>query len=182
MTLLAEIHSLPCSTLQALGTTAGYSLHRRATLLPGQKPSQLLVLEICWALINFELQSPSELVPKFFKARNATVVRLLIGWSSMASPVLITWATFSDTHLSIPFSKGHWPRSVSPVLEPLCLTDDKKKPDGLTLNSWYKGKILIWDTTVVDIFAPSHYIVIAAKPGSVATDAETDKCWKQWSP
>jgi len=30
----------------------------------------------------------------------------------------------------------------------------------------------------VDTFAPSHYIVSAAKPGNVATDAETDKCRK----
>jgi len=31
----------------ALGTTVGYSLHRKATLLPGQKPSQLLASETC---------------------------------------------------------------------------------------------------------------------------------------
>ena len=30
----------------------------------------------------------------------------------------------------------------------------------------------------MDTFAESHYIVSAAIPGSVATDAETDKCWK----
>jgi len=32
--------------------------------------------------------------------------------------------------------------------------------------------------TVVSTFAESHYIVSSAIPGSVATDAETDKCWK----
>jgi len=49
----------------------------------------------------------------------------------------------------------------------------------LTLNPWYR--CLVWDATVVDTFAlaGSHYIVIsAAIPGSVATDAETDKCQK----
>jgi len=45
MTLLAEIHLLSCSTPKGLGTTVGYSLHRKATLLPGQKPSQLLASE-----------------------------------------------------------------------------------------------------------------------------------------
>jgi len=30
----------------------------------------------------------------------------------------------------------------------------------------------------VDTFAESHYIVSAAIPGNVATDAETDKCRK----
>jgi len=29
------------------GTTVGYSLHRKAAVLPGQKPSQLLALETC---------------------------------------------------------------------------------------------------------------------------------------
>jgi len=52
-------------------------------------------------------------------------------------------------------------------LEPLGLTDDRRRPDGLTLNSWYRGRSLICDATVVDTFAPSHYIVSAAKPGSV---------------
>jgi len=47
--LACETHSLPCSTPQALGTTAGYSLHRKATPLTGQKPSQLPASETCWA-------------------------------------------------------------------------------------------------------------------------------------
>ena len=63
------------------------------------------------------------------------------------------------------------------VLEPVGLTKDRR-PDGLTLNPWHRGRSLVWDTTVVDTFAESHYIVSAAIPGSVATDAETDKCWK----
>ena len=48
----------------------------------------------------------------------------------------------------------------------------------MTLNPWYRGGSLVWDATVVDTFAESHYIVSAAIPGSVATDAETDKGWK----
>jgi len=63
------------------------------------------------------------------------------------------------------------------VLEPVGLTKDRR-PDGLTLNPWYRGRSLVWDATVVDTFAESHYIVSAAIPGSVATDAETDKCRK----
>jgi len=48
----------------------------------------------------------------------------------------------------------------------------------LTLNPWYKGRSLVWDTTVVDTIAESHYIASAAIPGSVTTDTETDKCRK----
>ena len=62
------------------------------------------------------------------------------------------------------------------VLEPVGLTKDRRRPDGLTLNPWYRGKSFVWDATVVDTFAESHYIVSAAIPGSVATDADTDKC------
>jgi len=57
------------------------------------------------------------------------------------------------------------------LLEPNGLTMDKR-PNGLTLNPWYKGRSLVWDVTVVDTFAESHYVV------SVATDAEADKCQK----
>ena len=48
----------------------------------------------------------------------------------------------------------------------------------MTLNPWYIGRSLVWDATVVDTFAESHYIASAVIPGNVATDAETDKCWK----
>ena len=58
------------------------------------------------------------------------------------------------------------------------MTKDRRRPDGLTMNPWYRGRSLVWDATVVDTFAESHYIVSAATPGSVATDAETDKCRK----
>jgi len=63
------------------------------------------------------------------------------------------------------------------VLEPVGLTRDRR-PGGLTLNPWYRGRRLVWDATVVDTFAECHYIASAAIPGSVATDAETDKWLK----
>jgi len=57
---------------------------------------------------------------------------------------------------------------------------DRRRPDGLTQNACYSCKSLVWksDATVVDTIAESHYILSAAIPGSVATDAETDKCQK----
>ena len=58
MTSLAEIHSPPCSTPQAVWTTVGYSLHRKTTPVPGEKPSQLLASETCWALMSSESQLP----------------------------------------------------------------------------------------------------------------------------
>jgi len=50
---------------------------------------------------------------KFFKARNAAVVRLLMSWGSMASLALRMQAAFSDTDPSTPSSKGHCPALVS---------------------------------------------------------------------
>jgi len=46
------------------------------------------------------------MVPTFFKARNAAVVNLLIGYGSMDSPALRMQASSPDIHLSILFSKG----------------------------------------------------------------------------
>ena len=93
------------------------------------------------------------------------------------------WAASPDTHPSTPFSKGHWPTLISSVLEPVGLTEDKRRPDGLTLNPWYRGRNLIWDVTVVKTFSPSHYIVSVTKPGSVATDAADQQMLTiQWHP
>ena len=115
VTSLAEIHSLSCSTPQALGTTDGYSLHRKTKLLPGQKPSQLLASETCWGLMSSELQLPSEPVPIFSKARNAAVVSLLTGWGFMACPTIRIRAASPDIQPSTLSSNGHWPALVSPL-------------------------------------------------------------------
>ena len=63
------------------------------------------------------------------------------------------------------------------LFETVGLTRDRR-PDGLTLNPWHRDRSLVWDATVVDTFAESHYTVSAAVPGSAATDAETDECRK----
>jgi len=94
MTMLAEIHSPPCSTPQALGTTVSYSLHRKATSLPGQKPSPIASVG---NLMSSESQLPCELVPKFLKTRNAAVVSLLTGWDFMALPALRMRAASPDS-------------------------------------------------------------------------------------
>jgi len=39
------------------------------------------------------------------------------------------------------------------TLEPVGLTGDRKRPDGLTLGPWYNGLSLVWDAIVVDTFA-----------------------------
>ena len=136
-----------------------------------------LAWETCWALMSTELQSPSELVPKFLKAWNATVVSLLIyTLGSMASPVLRIWAASPDIHASTSFSKGHWPALVSPLS---WSTLAWQGIGGLMVWLWTLGtRAGASDTIVVDTFAPSCCVVSTTKPGNVATDAEIVKCWK----
>ena len=58
------------------------------------------------------------------------------------------------------------------------LTNDGRRPDGLTLDPWYRGLSLVWDATVVDTFAQGHYKDSARQASFAATKAEVAKCQK----
>ena len=61
-------------------------------------------------------------------------------------------------------------------LEPKSLSQqDDRRPDGLSLVPWSKGKCLAWDFTCPDTLAPSHLNVSVSGPGAVATEAEAKK-------
>lgn len=92
------------------------------------------------------------------------------------------------THgLSCPKAKGTFPRHVemnrivhraltsarhSSTLEPIGLSrDDGKRPDGVTLAPWSKGKRLVWDVTCVDTLAASYLNATSKKAGSAAERA-----------
>lgn len=62
--------------------------------------------------------------------------------------------------------------NVPCVLEPpgLCRTDGKR-PDGLTLVPWQKGRCLLWDATCVSTFAPSHLSHTIRSAASAAESA-----------
>ena len=65
------------------------------------------------------------------------------------------------------------------ILEPLGLDrGDGKRPDGLTLFPFKRGKALAWDATCVDTFASSSLIKSAIEPGSASKSAELRKCAK----
>jgi hypothetical protein len=53
--------------------------------------------------------------------------------------------------------------------------DDGKRPDGMTLVPWKKGKMLVWDATCVDNLAPSHIQSTAMDVGSTSRNAEIKK-------
>ena len=59
-------------------------------------------------------------------------------------------------------------------LEPTgLLRTDGKRPDGMSLAPWSSGKLLVWDATCSDTFAPSHRSQATHAPGEVA--ARTDE-------
>lgn len=62
------------------------------------------------------------------------------------------------------------------VLEPPGLSrTDGKRPDGLTLIPWERGRCLIWDATCVSTFAASHLQRSSRTPGAAAEWAAAQK-------
>lgn len=56
--------------------------------------------------------------------------------------------------------------------------EDGKRPDGVTLIPWARGKCLVWDVTVPDTFASSHVVNTAVQVGAAATRAAALKTVK----
>ena len=64
---------------------------------------------------------------------------------------------------------------VANAREPAGLsTREDFRPDGVTTGSWSRGKRLIWDASVKDVFATS-YRTVAKTPGAVAARGEAEK-------
>ena len=61
-------------------------------------------------------------------------------------------------------------------LEPTGISQsDGKWPDGATIVPWKGGRVLVWDTTRPDTFAPSHITLATREAGAVADEAEWRK-------
>ena len=52
---------------------------------------------------------------------------------------------------------------------------DGKRPDGITVVPWKRGKLLVWDATCPDTFAPSYLPQATSGAGAVAAAAEERK-------
>ena len=59
----------------------------------------------------------------------------------------------------------------------LCRSDGKR-PDGVTMILWSRGRCMAWDVTVVDTLAPSHVIDSSSTAGAAASRAEAVKTSK----
>ena len=58
---------------------------------------------------------------------------------------------------------------------------DGKRPDGTTLIPWKRGRMLLWDATVVDTFATSYIKKTSMNAGSAAKLVENKKVQKYQS-
>ena len=60
-------------------------------------------------------------------------------------------------------SAAHIPSRLEPTG---LLRADGKRPDGVTLTPWKSGRLLVWDATCPDTFAPSYRAHATVEPGS----------------
>ena len=68
---------------------------------------------------------------------------------------------------------------VPTILEPQgVLLMNGKRPDGMIIFSWKKGKCMVWDLTCNDTFAPNHLNVSSNHLGKMAEQAEQAKLTK----
>ena len=68
---------------------------------------------------------------------------------------------------------------VPSVREPAGLSrSDNKRPDGVSLTAWHRGKLLAWDVTVVDTLAQSYLPATSLCAGAAAEAAEVRKSAK----
>jgi hypothetical protein len=65
---------------------------------------------------------------------------------------------------------------IQATKEPLgLLRNDGKRPDGVTLTPWSRGKCLAWDVTVPDTYAASHILSTSITPAAAADKAAVNK-------
>ena len=69
-------------------------------------------------------------------------------------------------------TSAHVPSRLEP--SGLCCSDGKR-PDGITVVPWNNGKLLVWDATCPDTFAPSYISSATSEAGAVAALAEERK-------
>lgn len=74
--------------------------------------------------------------------------------------------------ISHTFSSAGIPNIIQP---PGISRVDGKKPDGMTLIPWSRGKSILWDVTIRDTLAPSYLSLASSKAGAVADLAERKK-------
>ncbi|OXA48561.1 Retrovirus-related Pol polyprotein from type-1 retrotransposable element R1 [Folsomia candida] len=95
--------------------------------------------------------------------------------SELLAPFVLaaTCATLTNVHVERRALRS----AGAPAIKepPGCSRQDGKRPDGLTLIPWARGRPLVWDFTCSDTFAPSYLPQTCVHPGAAAEKAEDSK-------
>ena len=68
---------------------------------------------------------------------------------------------------------------ISAHLEPVGICQaDGKQPDSTSVMPWRSGRVLVWDATCLDTFAPSYLQLAAMEAGAVVDQSEQRKMVK----
>ena len=95
------------------------------------------------------------------------------------SPFVVPLQRRAHSALSDVVRRGLSAAGIPFMLEPTGLyRGDGKRPDGITVYFYSRGRCLIWDATCVNTFASSNLIRAALAAGSVADAAEVRKIAK----
>ena len=80
------------------------------------------------------------------------------------------------TALNLIIHKALVSANIPSTLEPRGLSrTDGKRPDGLTITPWSRGRALVWDVTCWDSFAPSNITLSSTQAGKLADAAAIKK-------
>ena len=94
----------------------------------------------------------------------------------MASAVDAALVDRQDSFLNDTIWRAMNKAGVQSTIEPTRLVrTDGKRPNGVTLIPWARGRCLTWDVTVSDTFATSHIASTSYLPGAAAEHAATLK-------
>ncbi|XP_055348359.1 uncharacterized protein LOC129595388 [Paramacrobiotus metropolitanus] len=123
-------------------------------------------------LINF---SPNPVRLRIFKIILRPLRSVNVFYKSESSPI----RSENFCHIYFLFHSRKIYNTYTIRLEPpgTCLTNGKR-PDGVTLVPWERGKMLTWDATCVCTVALSHIAATSKQAGAAAARAEQDKVAK----
>ena len=103
---------------------------------------------------------------------NMTRVCMYSSCTSFIVIIIIMFISSINNILHRAFASAKIPSRLEPS-GPYC--SDGKRPDGMTLIPWKRGRILVWDATCWDTFAPSNLPQAIREAGAVAAKAEQIK-------
>ena len=71
---------------------------------------------------------------------------------------------------------------IPTCLEPSSISrSDGKRPDGMTLIPWERGRSLLWDATIPDSLAPSYRSTAVSGAGGLVAGLAEAKKWTKYS-